>query len=68
MGEYQNVKMTIEARTAILTIDHPPANAFDTQTVTDLKQSHPVIEFIHMNELPKVQVRPAGPIKRPEEK
>ena len=36
MGEYQYVKMTIEDRAAILTIDHPPANAFDTQTVTDL--------------------------------
>jgi enoyl-CoA hydratase/carnithine racemase len=36
MGEYQNIKMTIEDRTAILTIDHPPANAFDTQTVQDL--------------------------------
>ncbi len=36
MGEYQNVKLSIEDRTAILTIDHPPANAFDTQTVMDL--------------------------------
>lgn len=39
MGEYQNVKMAIEDRTAILTIDHPPANAFDTQTVTDLNDA-----------------------------
>ena len=30
MGEYQNVKLSIEDRTAIITIDHPPANAFDT--------------------------------------
>jgi enoyl-CoA hydratase len=36
MGDYQFVKMSIEDRAAILTIDHPPANAFDTQTVTDL--------------------------------
>jgi enoyl-CoA hydratase/carnithine racemase len=36
MGEYQNIKMSIEDRLAILTIDHPPANAFDTQTVQDL--------------------------------
>lgn len=36
MGDYQNVKLNIEDRTAIITIDHPPANAFDTQTVTDL--------------------------------
>ena len=36
MAEYQNIKMAIEDRAAILTIDHPPANAFDTQTVTEL--------------------------------
>jgi len=36
MAEYQNVKMSIEDRAALITIDHPPANAFDTQTVTDL--------------------------------
>jgi hypothetical protein len=28
-----------------------------TQTVTDLTKSHPVIEYIHINELPKVQTR-----------
>lgn len=36
MGEYQNVKLSIEERAALITIDHPPANAFDPQTVTDL--------------------------------
>jgi enoyl-CoA hydratase/carnithine racemase len=36
MGDYQFVKMAIEDRAAILTIDHPPANAFNTQTVLDL--------------------------------
>jgi len=36
MGEYQFVKVSIEDRAAILTIDHPPANAFDPQTVMDL--------------------------------
>jgi enoyl-CoA hydratase/carnithine racemase len=36
VGEYQNVKLSIDDRTAILTIDHPPANAFDAQTVMDL--------------------------------
>jgi enoyl-CoA hydratase len=39
MAEYQNVKVNIEDRTAVLTIDHPPANAFDTQTVTDLNNA-----------------------------
>jgi len=36
MGEYQNVKLSVEERMATITIDHPPANAFDTQTVLDL--------------------------------
>lgn len=34
------------------------------QTVTDLAKSHPVIEFIRINELPKVQTRPVSTPKR----
>jgi len=34
------------------------------QTVTDLAKSHPVIEYIHINELPKVQTRPVSTPKR----
>ncbi|MGQ9682631.1 MAG: enoyl-CoA hydratase-related protein [Anaerolineae bacterium] len=37
MANYQNVKVAIEERTALLTIDHPPANAFNAQTVIDLE-------------------------------
>jgi enoyl-CoA hydratase/carnithine racemase len=37
MDEYQNIKVSIEDRTAILTIDHPPANALDRQTVLELE-------------------------------
>ncbi len=37
MAEYQNVHVAIEDRVATLTIDHPPANAFDTQTMLDLE-------------------------------
>ena len=36
MGDYQYIKVSIEDRTAILTIDHPPANALDTNTVQEL--------------------------------
>jgi len=36
MGEYQNVNLAVEDRTAIITINHPPANSFDTQTTMDL--------------------------------
>jgi len=37
MGEYQNVKYGVADRIATITIDHPPANAFDTQTMLDLE-------------------------------
>jgi enoyl-CoA hydratase len=36
MAGYQNVNLAIEDRTAIITIDHPPANALDTTTVQEL--------------------------------
>jgi enoyl-CoA hydratase/carnithine racemase len=36
MAEYTNVRIAIEDRVAILTIDHPPANAFNRATVTEL--------------------------------
>ena len=36
MGEYQNVTMAVDDRTAILTIDHPPVNLLDEQTIQDL--------------------------------
>jgi enoyl-CoA hydratase len=36
MAEYTNVKISVEDRVAILTIDHPPANAFNRATLNDL--------------------------------
>jgi enoyl-CoA hydratase/carnithine racemase len=36
MADRQYVKISIEDRIALLTIDHPPANAFNAQTVDDL--------------------------------
>jgi enoyl-CoA hydratase len=36
VGEYQYIKLTVDDRAAILTIDHPPANALDEQTLNDL--------------------------------
>jgi enoyl-CoA hydratase/carnithine racemase len=37
MAEYQNAKLSVEERVATITIDHPPANAFDEQTVSDFE-------------------------------
>ncbi|MGQ9599655.1 MAG: enoyl-CoA hydratase-related protein [Anaerolineae bacterium] len=51
MGEYQNIKVSIEDRAAILTIDHPPANAFDRQTVLELDAA-----FTEALENPEVKV------------
>ncbi len=39
MGEYQYVKYAVEDRAAILTIDHPPANAFNKQQLQDLENA-----------------------------
>ena len=36
MSEYTNVRISIEDRVAILTIDHPPANVFNRATIADL--------------------------------
>ncbi len=36
MATYQYVKVAVEDRTAILTIDHPPANAFNAVVVQEL--------------------------------
>lgn len=37
MSDYQNVKWSVEDRTGIITVDHPPANALDRQTVEELE-------------------------------
>ena len=37
MSDYQTVKVSIEDRTAVLTVDNPPANAFNTQQMQDLE-------------------------------
>jgi enoyl-CoA hydratase/carnithine racemase len=39
MAEYQTINVGIENRTAILTIDNPPANAFNRQQLQDLNDA-----------------------------
>jgi enoyl-CoA hydratase/carnithine racemase len=36
MTDLQNAKYTVEDRMAIITLDHPPVNAFNSQTMKDL--------------------------------
>ncbi len=51
MGDYQTVKVSIEDRTAILTVDNPPANAFNRQQLQDLEAA-----FDEMTENEQVKV------------
>jgi enoyl-CoA hydratase/carnithine racemase len=37
MAEYTNIKIAIEERVGVLTIDHPPANAFNSATLGELE-------------------------------
>ena len=37
MAEFTNIKVSVEDRVAVLTIDHPPANAFNRATLQDLE-------------------------------
>jgi enoyl-CoA hydratase/carnithine racemase len=39
MGEWQNIRVEIEDKIAVLTIDHPPVNSFNKQVVTELDQA-----------------------------
>jgi enoyl-CoA hydratase/carnithine racemase len=51
MADRQYVKISIEDRIALLTIDHPPANAFNDQTVSDLASA-----FDEVSANPEVKV------------
>ncbi|MEA3342328.1 MAG: enoyl-CoA hydratase-related protein [Chloroflexota bacterium] len=39
MGEWQNIRVEIKDKVAVLTIDHPPVNSFNAQVVTELEQA-----------------------------
>lgn len=39
MADYQRVKFGMQDGIAVIAIDHPPANAFDTQTIDDLENA-----------------------------
>jgi enoyl-CoA hydratase/carnithine racemase len=36
MADYQNIKVGVQERIAVIAIDHPPANAFDQRTLDEL--------------------------------
>jgi enoyl-CoA hydratase/carnithine racemase len=39
MGDWQNIRIEVEDRIAVLTIDHPPVNSFNRQVVTELNEA-----------------------------
>ena len=39
MGDWQNIRTEVMNRIAVLTIDHPPVNSFNTQVTTELNQA-----------------------------
>lgn len=58
MSEYTNVRVAIEDRVAVLTIDHPPANAFNRATVTELGAA--VDELIANDQVKVIVITGAG--------
>ncbi len=58
MADYQNVKVAIEDRVALVTIDHPPANALDSNTLKDLSAA--VDDLLANDEAKAIVITGAG--------
>ena len=39
MGDWQNIRVEVADKIAVLTIDHPPVNSFNSQVVTELEDA-----------------------------
>jgi enoyl-CoA hydratase/carnithine racemase len=39
MGDWQNIRAEVTDKIAVLTIDHPPVNSFNSQVVTELEEA-----------------------------
>lgn len=58
MSERQYVKLAVEDRIAVITIDHPPVNAFDRQTLKELRET--VIECVNNPQVKAMVLTGAG--------
>ncbi|MCP4543426.1 MAG: hypothetical protein GY832_40455 [Chloroflexi bacterium] len=58
MGEWQNIKTEIKDRVAVLKVDHPPVNSFNTQVVAELGQA--VDELLADDEVKVIVITGAG--------
>jgi len=58
MAEYTNLKISIEDRVALLTIDHPPANAFNMATLEEMDRA--IDELIDNEQVKVIVITGAG--------
>ena len=58
MGEWQNIRTEVEDRIALLTIDHPPVNSFNTEVVTELDEA--VDELLADDEVKAIVITGGG--------
>jgi enoyl-CoA hydratase/carnithine racemase len=58
MGEWQNIRTEVEDRIALLTIDHPPVNSFNTEVVTELDEA--VDELLAHDEVKAIVITGGG--------
>jgi enoyl-CoA hydratase len=58
MGEWQNIRTEVADRIAVLTVDHPPVNSFNTQVTTELNQA--IDELLADDEVKAIVVTGGG--------
>ncbi len=58
MAEYSNLKIAVEDRVGVLTIDHPPANAFDGKTLVEMDAA--VDELLANDQVKVIVITGAG--------
>jgi enoyl-CoA hydratase len=58
MGDWQYIRTEVEDKIAVLTIDHPPVNSFNTQVLTELEQA--VDELLADDEVKAIVITGGG--------
>jgi enoyl-CoA hydratase/carnithine racemase len=58
MGDWQNIRTEVEDRIALLTIDHPPVNSFNTEVIRELDEA--IDELMDNDEVKAIVVTGGG--------
>jgi len=58
MGDWQNIRTEVEDRIALLTIDHPPVNSFNTEVIRELDEA--IDELMDDDEVKAIVVTGGG--------